>query len=97
MLKLKDAIIYSLSGLSIILAVYFYLKSIEDRELIYYFDSSPTQILDSENIKTAPIKVFRDDGSEIASDLYIESLHLWNNGKKSIKREKDSIRTIANC
>jgi len=96
-MKVKDLISYSLSGISIILAIYFYLESIENRELVYSYDSSPTQILDSEDIKTAPIKVFRDDGTEITSDLYVESLRFWNNGKKSIKKENILQPLILNC
>lgn len=86
-MKKTDLLGYIIGIVGIILAVVFYFKSKENRELISYIDYRPIAIINSEDIKNSPIRVFRDDSTEIKSDLYIQNIHIWSGGKLSIKKE----------
>lgn len=78
----------------VVLAVYFYRQSREEREPVFVVDPNRVEILSAERVATAPIKVLRRDNAPIQADLYAVRFYFWNAGKRSIRPENvlDTIR-----
>ena len=68
-------------------------EAVREREPIFILDPIRISILKKENIQNAPIKVTKNDGSEVTSDLTAVRFYFWNKGKKSIRR-KDILKKI---
>ncbi len=64
----------------------FFVESTKSREPIFLIDSNRAEILSSERLGKAPIRVLKLDGSEIHSNLYVLRFYFWNRGKESIRR-----------
>ena len=73
--------------IGIFLAIFFYFKSQKYREPVFLVNPTRTVIIDKENISKAPIKIFRNDGTEIKNDLSLVIFYFWNRGELAIKRE----------
>lgn len=84
-------LLFGLSG--IIVSIYFYQKTQENREPYYWVENRPSIILSSEKMSDTPIKVIRKNGKEITSSLYLLRFYFWNAGEKPIKKE-DILKSI---
>lgn len=71
----------------IILSLYLFNLSFAPREPRFLVDYYRTEILNSKLISRVPIKVIKNNGEEIASDLTAVKLYFGNTGKRSIKKE----------
>jgi hypothetical protein len=73
------------TGLSTVLAFYFYRESIEARDPVFLVDPNRTEIISHARVETAPIRVLRHDGRPVTGDLYALRFYFWNAGKTSIR------------
>src|SRR5207247_5981904 len=55
------------------------------REPILVVDPNRVEILSTERLATAPIKVLRRDNTPIETDVYAVRFYFWNAGRRSIK------------
>ena len=72
---------------SLLFALYIYRLSKVERLPVFLVDRVRTEILSSERVSTAPIKVIKNDGSPVERDLTSIRFFFWNMGKQSIRRE----------
>lgn len=87
---------FGIFGIAIgfLIAYYFYSKSIIRREPIFIVDPSRTEILNSARISQSPVRVIKQNGDEIKSDLTAVKFYFWNNGKAPIKKA-DILKNIS--
>jgi hypothetical protein len=71
----------------ILIAIYAYTRTKKERIPTFYVDSVRTQIIDAKQVSSAPIKVIRNDGTEIKSDLNAIRFYFWNDGNETIRVE----------
>jgi hypothetical protein len=64
-----------------------------ERQPYFLTDPNKITILSNSNLKKANIKIFKPDGSEIKSNLYLLKFYFWNQGKKTIN-SKDILEKI---
>jgi len=83
--------------LAIYLSYIFFVESIRSREPIFLIDPNRAEILSSERVSRAPIRVLKPDGSEIHSNLYVLRFYFWNRGNESIRRSNilEQLRVIS--
>ena len=72
--------------IGIYLSYFFYVESARSRQPIFLIEPNRTEILSSEQVNRAPIRVHKLDGSEIHSNLYALRFYFWNRGKESIRK-----------
>jgi hypothetical protein len=65
---------------------YFFNESKKNREPIFVVDPVRTEILSTRRVSDAPIRILKNDGTEITSDLNSIRFYFWNRGSESIKR-----------
>jgi len=71
------------SVISIILAVYFYMETLEKKNLTYYIHPARTAIVST---KTESNISFKYRGYEIETDLSVVTIAFWNAGDKEIRK-----------
>lgn len=76
----------SIALIAMYVSYIFFVESTKSREPIFLIDSNRAEILSSERLGKAPIRVLKLDGSEIHSNLYVLRFYFWNRGKESIRR-----------
>jgi len=75
-----------LGVIGICASFYFFNQSNKSREPVFIIDSVRTEILTSNRISDVPIKIIKNDGTQITKDLTSIRFYFWNKGKESIKR-----------
>ena len=78
-------IIGTITGaIGVTLSVYFYITTTETRDLIYSVDSTKTAVVRTGQSSKIEVQV---NGTPITQDVTAAQIVIWNNGKKSIRRE----------
>jgi len=73
------------TAVSIVLAAYFYLQTIQTRDPVFLVDPDRTEIISRARVETAPIRVLRQDGRPVTGDLYAMRFYFWNAGQLSVR------------
>jgi len=69
--------------IGVVLAVYFYMVSKEERELVYYVNPVKSIVFSSNNNELSVIY----KGDIISSDVAAAQVAIWNKGNKAVKKE----------
>jgi hypothetical protein len=104
--KLNTIAGYVIGIAGIVLSIYLYIISIQERCPVLKFESTYT-ILNKDDISNAPLVIRKTNGSKLNGNLCQTRFYFWNAGNQSIKQENilepikinlnDSLGEILNC
>lgn len=73
--------------ISVGVSYYFYDQSRAERDLVVVEARPRTEIVTSDRIQTAPLKVIRNDGVPVTGDVTALKVYVWNAGRQSVRSE----------
>ena len=88
MRKVFEILSFIIGALGLILSIYFYQVSKNEKDPTFIVEPIRTELINSNKLNNQPIKVIStSNGQEIKNDLNIVRFYFWNKGKDAIKNE----------